>query len=188
MIEHPASEILALLYRGDDIAARRAAASGDALTVYEAAALGDARALRLLLARSPAAARQVNADGFTALHLAAYFGTAPCVAALLEAGADPAVAARNAMLVLPLHCAVSRRMTENVRVLLDAGAPVDAVQQGGLTALHAAAHNGELAIVELLLARGADRSIADAAGKSAAQHARDGGHAKVADLLESGRA
>jgi len=188
MIDQPASNILASLYRGDEIAARRAAAAGDPLDAFEAAALGDVATLRGILAQSPDVARRFGADGFTALHLAAYFGTAPCVAALLGAGADPAMPARNDMLVLPLHCAVSRRKAENVRVLLDAGSPVDAVQQGGLTALHAAAHNGERSIVEMLLSCGANRNIVDATGKSAAQHARDAGHAALASLLESGRA
>jgi ankyrin repeat protein len=188
MIDQPASTILASLYRGDEIAARRVAATGEPLDAFEAAALGDVATLRGILAQTPDVARHVGADGFTALHLAAYFGTAPSVAALLEAGADPAMPARNAMLVLPLHCAASRRKAENVRALLDGGSPVDAAQQGGLTALHSAAHNGELSIVEMLLSRGADRNIVDSTGKSAAQHARDGGHAALASLLEAGGA
>jgi ankyrin repeat protein len=178
------SPILQALYRGDDAEARRLAAAGMPCDVFEAAALADAAALRALLRQTPALARETGADGFTPLHLAAFFGTPECVVALLAAGADPAVAAGNAMLVTPLHSAVSRRKTENVRALLQAGVPVDARQQGELTALHAAAHNGDRLIVEMLLSRGADRTIADAAGKTAAQHARDGGHDAIATVLE----
>jgi hypothetical protein len=58
-------------------------------------------------------------------------------------------------------------------------------QQGGLTALHAAAHNGDRTIVEMLLLQGADRNIADATGKTAEQHAREGGHVALAALIEA---
>ena len=145
--------------------------------------MGDAHAVRELLQRTPSLAREVGADGFTALHLAAFFGTPECVSVLLAAGADPAMPARNPMLVMPLHSAVSRGKAENVRALLDAGAPVDARQQGGLTTLHAAAHNGNRSVVKMLLQRGADRAIVDAAGKTAEQHARDGGHEAIAALI-----
>ena len=179
------SRILPALYGGNVDEARRLAGAAPQLDIFEAAGLGNAGAVRELLQRTPSLARAVGADGFTALHLAAFFGTPECVSALLAAGADPAMPARNPMLVMPLHSAVSRRKAENVRVLLDAGAPVDARQQGGLTALHAAAHNGDRRVVTMLLRRGADRAIIDAAGKTAEQHARDGGHEALAALIGS---
>ena len=186
MGNRPASPILTALYRGDDGEAHRLAAAAGRLVIFEASALGDAAAARGLLEQTPELAREAGSDGFTALHLAAFFGTPECVGALLAAGADPALPARNPMLVTPLHSAVSRRKAENVRALLDAGAPVDALQQGGLTALHAAAHNGDRSVVEMLLLRGADQNIADANGKTAEQHARDGGHTAIAALLAPG--
>ena len=48
------------------------AAAGD-LDVFEAATLGDAPQLRKLLAADPALAKAYSSDGFTALHLAAFF-------------------------------------------------------------------------------------------------------------------
>jgi uncharacterized protein len=185
MPDRTKSQILEALYRGDDAEAHRLAAAVGPLDVFEAAALGDADVLRALFQQDPMRAREAGEDGFTPLHLAAFFGTPECVVVLLAAGADPAIAARNAMLVTPLHSAVSRRKAENVRALLGAGVPVDARQQGGLTALHAAAHNGDQSIVDMLLAHGADRTIVDANGKSAAQHARDGSHIAIVALLDS---
>jgi ankyrin repeat protein len=44
---------------------------------------------------------------------------------------------------------------------LDAGADPNAKQSGGWTPLHAAAMNGNLELVELLLARGADPGAAN---------------------------
>ena len=54
---------------------------------------------------------------------------------------------------------------EVVRLLLDRGTRIDATPPGShwtATALHAAAGQGHVAVVELLLARGADASIRDA--------------------------
>src|SRR5450755_4582531 len=128
------SPILLALYGGDVDEARRLAAAAAVLNVFEAAGLGDADALRELLRQTPSLAGLVGADGFTALHLAAFFGTPECVSALLAAGADPAMPARIPLPVRPRHSAVSGGKAENVRALLAAGAPVDARQQGGLTA------------------------------------------------------
>ena len=48
------------------------------------------------------------------------------------------------------------------RVLLDAGASIDVADVEGSTALHRAAHSGDLACVKLLLERGADVHALDA--------------------------
>lgn len=66
------------------------------------------------------------------------------------------------------------RKADEVRTLLDAGAPVDATDQDGRSALHCAVMVNELAIVEMLLAAGAKPDLADAVGDVplhfAAQH------------------
>jgi uncharacterized protein len=72
---------------------------------------------------------------------------------------------------------------EAARHLLEHGAPVNARQQGGWVPLHAAAQNGDRAMVELLLRHGADVTLANDEGKTAAMIARDKGHTDVAGLL-----
>jgi ankyrin repeat protein len=62
----------------------------------------------------------------------------------------------------------ARAAVDVVELLLDAGAPVDAVDNRGRTALMIAAELGHAPVVEILLARGADGSIADKSGKRAA--------------------
>ena len=59
------------------------------------------------------------------------------------------------------------------RVLLDAGADVNRQGEGGFTALHSAAQNGDEELVQLLLERGADAGLATANGRRAADFAAD---------------
>lgn len=55
----------------------------------------------------------------------------------------------------------------------------------GLTPLMAVAATGHTDVVELLLARGADPSRRDQHGRSAAAHARAGGHPHLAQRLDT---
>lgn len=164
----PGSTILDALYRGDRDAARALAGEGE-LTVFEAAALGDAERLRGVLDADPGLARAWTPDGFTALHLAAYFGGSRAAAELLlERGADPDAPARNATLVTPLHSAVAGGEAGVVAALLEHGAAVDARQQEGFTALHGAAFAGNRPMMELLSGHGADPDLRDDRGRTAA--------------------
>jgi uncharacterized protein len=162
------STILDALYRGDRGAARALALEGE-LTAFEAAALGDGERLRTALDAGPRLAGAWTADGFTALHLASYFGgSRAAVELLLERGADPRAPARNATRVTPLHSAVAGGQVDIVAALLEHGAAVDARQQQGFTALHGAAFTGNRPMMELLLAHGADPDLRDDHGRTAA--------------------
>lgn len=186
------SALLLAVYHGQreivDLLAGRAAGEVD---LFEAAAMGDgARVAALLdsgLDADPALRDAKSPDGFPLLGLAAYFGHPTIVEDLLERGADPAAAAANATRVTPLHGAVAHRDAERAfalaRRLLDAGAPVDALQAGGFTPLHAAAGRGHRELVSLLLERGADPTIESDGGKTARDLAVERGHAEVAALL-----
>ena len=61
-------------------------------------------------------------DGFTPLHLAAFFGGAEAVRAILARGADPDADADNPLGVRPIHSAAAVGDIESVRALLEAGA------------------------------------------------------------------
>jgi ankyrin repeat protein len=65
------------------------------LDVFDAAAVGRARGLEELLDGEPELASAWSPDGFTALHLAAFFGQQDAAEILLDRGADPRVVSRH---------------------------------------------------------------------------------------------
>jgi len=123
---------------------------------------GDVARVRWLIARgAPVDARAV-ASGMTALHFAAERGQATVASALLAAGAS--VAAANVKLSTPLHLACRAAVSDEdrlrfVRVLLDGGAPVNALDSDGRSPLAlytsvAVRTAGKKAFCDLLVARG----------------------------------
>jgi uncharacterized protein len=134
-------------------------AAGAPIGTLEAAALGEVE----LLAGADLTERA--GDGFTPLHLAAFFGGAEAVRVLLAAGAPPDADAVNTFKVRPIHSAAAVRDRTSVRLLLEAGADPNVRQQGGYTPLHTAAHGEDLELIQLLLAHDADRTLADDEGK-----------------------
>jgi ankyrin repeat protein len=125
------------------------------------------------------------ADGFFPLGLAAFFGHEEAVRLLLARGANPNLAARNAMKVAAIHAATAAGSFGIARLLIEAGADVNAVQQAGFTPLHAAAMTGQVDLAKLLLDRGADPGARTDDGRTALAMARDSKHQAVVDLLSS---
>jgi ankyrin repeat protein len=135
------------------------------------AALGWVDDLRRDLAADPELVSRRSSDGFTALHYACFFGGAPAVAALLEAGADPDADAVEPP-VRPLHSAAAVQGAEAIRLLLEAGADPNAREAAGFTPLHATAQHDDAASAELLLRHGADPSLRDDDGADVVAFAR----------------
>jgi uncharacterized protein len=113
------------------------------------------------LLAQPVAANEVgtdvnaaDVDGTTALMLAAYYGDAARVAALLDAGAD--VAPRNEYGVSAMSEAAIAADTDVIRLLLEAGADPDSPTPEGQTALMSVARTGNVAAARLLIMAGAD--------------------------------
>ena len=157
--------------------------AGPELDLFEAVAAGaDATALALLAADATRALDWAS-DGFTPLHLAAFFSRTIMAARLLELGADPGAPARNPTRVAPLHSAAAAGATEIARMLLERGADPDARQAQGFTALIAAAQLGNDALAELLLAHGAQADARCDDGRAAADFAQEKSHHALADRL-----
>jgi uncharacterized protein len=157
------SELLAAVYRGDQARVDELLAAEPVLDIFEAAAVGRAERVAELLDADPGLVSAWADDGFTPLHLAAYFGHVDAVRLLLERGADVGAVSRNQLAVQPLNStAASREPTrvEVARLLLDAGADPNGELEGGFRPIDAAAQTGDEALVALLRERGAASSRA----------------------------
>jgi ankyrin repeat protein len=153
------------------------------LSIHEACALGRLDSIEHLLADDVSLVSARSSDGFTPLHLAAFFAQHEAAAKLIAAGAGVDVVADNPTRVRPLHSAVASGKLGGVRLLLEYGADPNSRQQMGFTPLMGAAANGHVEMVRLLLSRGADPSLRSEDGKTAREHAEAKGHPETAALL-----
>jgi len=177
------SAIMLSRYRFDRETTDALLAFDPELDVFEATTLGIIDRVSAWLLDDPSLAKAFSPDGFTALHLAAFFGKTAVARRLVQAGADVRVYSANDFHVQPLHSAAAGRHVEICRLLIAAGADVDATQRQGFTPLHSAAQNGDVELVELLLSAGADPSVATDDGATSADTAEAAGHVDVAKRL-----
>jgi ankyrin repeat protein len=181
--------LMAALYRGhQDLASEIADAivgAGKALDVFAAAALGRGAALDAALG-NPGVVNSSAYDGWTPLHLAAFFGRREAAERLLAAGAALSARSTNSMSNTPLHAAVAGGRTDVALLLIQRGAEVNAVDSGRHTPLHIAAENGNAAVVESLLTHGADAHAVDAEDKTPLSRAAARNHSTIVDLINAG--
>jgi ankyrin repeat protein len=184
------SALLWAIYCGQtlvrDFLLSRLAGEGIALDIFEAAALGDETQVRLLLAADPRLVQESSGDGWTALHLAAAFGTPGAVSLLMAAGAKVDAVSANPQKNQPLHAALALgKNAESIRILLESGAQPNATQAGGFTPIFSAATANRRDLAELLVRFAADPHRKSDQGKTPADFARQRGHEELAVWLES---
>jgi len=174
------------LYRGR-MKCVEALAKRGRLSLHEAAAAGDTTRVEECLKAAPWSINTLSADGWTALHLAAFLGRDEPVLRLLALGADPLQWGRAFDANLALHAAASggRIGKAAFAKLLAATGDPNIQTKGGATALMSAANNGSMEFVDMLLAAGADPKLRMSDGKTAADFARARGHEAVAKRLEA---
>jgi ankyrin repeat protein len=151
--------------------------------LHVASSCGHLPMVKALLKRGANPAIQAD-DGQTALHLAATQGYAAIQQALLDHAAD-LVSKTNIALQTPLHCAVAREHGASVKLLLARGAPANAQDHDGCSALFQAAGLGSTSIVRILLEHGGgvDLEMRDHEGRTALHIAARKSHVAVLRLL-----
>ncbi len=159
-------------------------AAGPDLDIFDASSVGRTARVAELLDRDPSLVNAYSRDGFFPLGLAAFFGYPETVRLLLARGADVMQVARNPMRIQALHAAIAGRSTDAVRMVVEAGAPVNAKQHQGWTALHEAVHQENMEMTRYLLAHGADPKVQNDAGKSAVGLAAEQGSQDILKVLK----
>lgn len=153
---------------------------------FEATIVGDLPRLSRLLDEPDAEPiDQPAGDGFTALHLAAFFGRLRVVQELLDRGADPTAWATGGLHVQALHSAVAGGHDEVARLLVERGAEPDQAQDGGYTPLHGAAQAGMAGLCDFLIAHGAYPKALTDAVLTPADLADGAGHIELAAHLRA---
>lgn len=177
--------ILWALYHKREEVARSLVDSGAQIDMHTAAALGRLETFAERARARPGELDSYSADGFTALHYAAFFARFEVAAWLIGGKAKLALPSKNALLVQPLHSAAASGRCEVLALLLAAGAPVNARQAQGWTALQAAVQQDHRAMIRILLAFGADPRQEQDQGKSALSMARERNDAELVRLLSA---
>lgn len=139
-LENGETPLMSALYRGHHDVVQALIDAGAEVDVFAAAALGRGDDLGRMLDDT-----NVNAysyDGWTPLHLAAFFGRIECVRVLLARRGDVHAVSRNSMANTPLHAATAGQHSDVALVLLDHGASASALDAGGYTPRQIASQNG----------------------------------------------
>ena len=157
---------------------------GARIDIFAAAMAGRLKEVCEMLDGNKALVKLMSHDGWTPLHLAAFFGHPQVAAVLMSAGASVTERSQNQMSNMPLHAAVAGRNFELVQMLVECGAPVNAKQHGGWTPLHAAAQNGDVAMTTLFMQNGADVNARADNQQRAIDLAMAKGNQEIVTLLE----
>ena len=178
-------ELFEAIRAGDSTKVAEIVAADPSLAIFAAAIQGDCEQLETLLTGNRSLVSAMSTDGWTPLHLGAFFGKIDAARLLLNKGAQVNARSTNQMENLPLHAAAAGRHADVVKLLLDRGASVNARQHGGWTPLHSAAQNGDLESARALIAAGADVHTRADNNQTALDLALTKAHQSMVDLLES---
>src|SRR5665213_3800623 len=177
------SAILTAVYHRQKEIANLLVARGAPLTIFEACAAGELDRVERLLDADLLSIATYSDDGWTPLHLAAFFGHAKIAEVLLAHGADARARSRNPSGNTPLHAALAGNHKMVAGLLLGAGGDVNAADASGWRPLHLASANSNLELMKQLIAQGADVTAPNGEGLTPYALAQQKNHREAAALL-----
>ena len=183
------SAILTAVYHRQKEIVNLLVGRGATLTLFEACAAGEEERVERLLQQSASGALDAPAidgystDGWTPLHLAAFFGHKKIAELLIAHKADVDARSHNANGNTPLHAALAGNHKFVAALLIGHGADVNAADAQGWLPLHLAAANNNMDAITQLIAQGADVNAANGEAKTALSLATEKNHREAAALL-----
>jgi ankyrin repeat protein len=183
------SAILTAVYHRQKEIVNLLVARGASLSIFEACAAGEIERVERLVLESASGAvgapgiNDYSADGWTPLHLAAFFGHAKIVELLIAHRADVLARSRGSNGNTPLHAALAGNHKFVAGVLIGHGADVNAPDAQGWRPLHLAAANNNMDAIEALIAQGADVHAPNGEAKTPLSLATEKNHREAAALL-----
>jgi len=175
------SAILTAVYHRQKEIVNLLVARGATLSIFEACAAGELERVERTL--NPSTINTYSQDGWTPLHLAAFFGHPKITELLLAQNADVAARSRNANGNTPLHAALVGNHKLVAGLLIGRGADVNAADAQGWRPLHLAAANNNLDAIKALIAQGADVTAGNGEGLTPLSLAQEKNHREAAALL-----
>jgi ankyrin repeat protein len=177
------SAILTAVYHRQKEIVNLLVSRGASLTLFEACAAGELERAERLLDDDPLSINRMSDDGWTPLHLAAFFGHPRVAELLIGRGADVARRSDNSNGNTPLHAALAGNHKFVAGLLMGAGADVNARDAAGWCPLHIAAANNSLDAMKTLIAQGADVSAVNGDAKTPLSLAQEKNQREAAALL-----
>jgi uncharacterized protein len=177
------SAILTAVYHRQKEIVNLLVARGADLSLFEACAAGEMERVERLMESDPSEINAFSSDGWTPLHLAAFFGHPRVAEYLLARAADVTARSRNSNANTPLHAALAGNSTMVAGLLMGAGADVNASDGGGWRPLHIAAANNNIDAMKTLIAQGADVAASNREGQTALSLAQEKNQREAAALL-----
>lgn len=177
------SAILTAVYHRQKEIVNLLVARGATLTVFEACAAGEVERVERLVDEDSATVNSYSHDGWTPLHLAAYFGYPKVIELLLGRDAEVRARSKNTNGNTALHAALAGNHTFAAGLLIGAGADVNAIDDAGWRPLHIATANNNLDAMKALIAQGAEVAAANTEGQTPLSLAQEKNRREAAALL-----
>ena len=177
------SAILTAVYHRQKEIVNLLVARGATLTLFEACAAGEYDRTERALASDSPAVNSFSSDGWTPLHLAAFFGHLKVAELLLAHNADVTARSRNNTGNTPLHAALAGNHKLVAGLLIGRGADVNATDTAGWRPLHLAAANNNIDAIKQLIAQGADVHAPNGEGLTSLTLAQEKNHREAAAFL-----